>query len=126
MNKPIAIIAGEPNSISSEIIFKCWKLRKKFKNKLFLVIGNINLFKLQKNKLNFKIELKQINANFKLNDLKSNKLPIIDIRFDQDKPFVKISSKSNKYIFNCFNMALMLEKEKLEHTESSIDHPSIT
>ena len=112
MNKPIAIIAGEPNSISSEIIFKCWKLRKKFKNKPFLVIGNINLFKLQKNKLNFKIGLKQINTNFRLNDLKSNKLPIIDIHFDQDKPFAKISSKSNKYIFSCFNMALMLEKEK--------------
>ena len=29
MSKPIAIIAGEPNSISSEIIFKNWKIRKK-------------------------------------------------------------------------------------------------
>ena len=28
INKPIAIIAGEPNSISSEIIFKAWKKRK--------------------------------------------------------------------------------------------------
>ena len=39
MKKPIAIIAGEPNSISSEIIFKCWKLRKKFKHKPFIIIG---------------------------------------------------------------------------------------
>jgi len=33
MIKPIAIIAGEPNSISSEIIFKSWMGRKKFKHK---------------------------------------------------------------------------------------------
>ena len=33
MNLPIAIVAGEPNSISSEIIFKAWKLRKKFIHK---------------------------------------------------------------------------------------------
>ena len=30
MNKSIAIIAGEPNSISSEIIFKSWKLKNHF------------------------------------------------------------------------------------------------
>ena len=35
MKKLIAIIAGEPNSISSEIIFKSWKLKKNI---------NINLF----------------------------------------------------------------------------------
>ena len=35
MTKPIAIIAGEPNSISSEIIFKSWKLRKRYIHKPF-------------------------------------------------------------------------------------------
>ena len=39
MQKPIAIIAGEPNSISSEIIFKCWKLKKKYSHKNFFIIG---------------------------------------------------------------------------------------
>ena len=48
MNKPLAIIAGEPNSISSEIIFKSWKLRKKYKHKRFFVIGNIKLLNIQK------------------------------------------------------------------------------
>ena len=43
MNKPLAIIAGEPNSISSEIIFKAWKLRKKHKLKPFFVIGNFQI-----------------------------------------------------------------------------------
>ena len=48
MNKPIAIVAGEPNSISSEIIFKAWKLRKKHKLKPFFVIGNFQILNLQK------------------------------------------------------------------------------
>ena len=30
MTKTLAIIAGEPNSISSEIIFKSWKLKNQF------------------------------------------------------------------------------------------------
>ena len=42
MIKPIAIIAGEPNSISSEIIFKSWKIRSKYVHKPFLIIGSIS------------------------------------------------------------------------------------
>tara|TARA_B100001758_G_C17966337_1_gene380985 strand:+ start:419 stop:580 length:162 start_codon:yes stop_codon:yes gene_type:complete len=51
MNKSIAIIAGEPNSISSEIIFKSWKLRKSFAHKPFFIIGSIDLLELQKKKI---------------------------------------------------------------------------
>ena len=64
INKPIAIIAGEPNSISSEIIFKAWKKRKKYIHKPFIVIGSINLLNLQKKKLNYKFKIKKINQNF--------------------------------------------------------------
>ena len=59
MIKPIAIIAGEPNSISSEIIFKSWKLRKKYFHKPFFVIGSISLLKIQMKKLKLKIKIKQ-------------------------------------------------------------------
>ena len=58
MTMPIAIIAGEPNSISSEIIFKSWLLIKKFTHKPILVIGNIELLNIQKNKMKFKISIK--------------------------------------------------------------------
>jgi len=51
MKKPVAIIAGEPNSISSEIIFKSWKLRNKYRHKPFMVIGSIKLLNLQKKKI---------------------------------------------------------------------------
>ena len=112
MQKPIAIIAGEPNSISSEIIFKCWKSRKKFKHKPFIIIGSINLLNLQKKKLKYKIPLKQINHNFKKKDLISNKLLVCNIEFNQKSAFEKISDKSNKYIFKSFECALKLIKEK--------------
>ena len=48
MSKPIAIIAGEPNSISSEIIFKCWLLRRKYSFKPFFIIGSYKVLNLQK------------------------------------------------------------------------------
>ena len=51
MNKCIAIIAGEPNSISSEIIFKSWKLKNQFIHKPLFVIGSIRLLNLQKKKI---------------------------------------------------------------------------
>ena len=108
MNKPLAIIAGEPNSISSEIIFKCWKMRKKFFHKPFFVIGSTELLKSQKKKLKYKISFKLIDDNFNLSDLKTNKLPIYNIKYKQKKPFEKISKKSNEYIFECFKYAIKL------------------
>ena len=68
MNKPIAIIAGEPNSISSEIIFKSWKLRKKYIHKPLLVIGSIQLLNLQEKKLKYHIRIKKIKSNFNASD----------------------------------------------------------
>ena len=112
MNKPIAIVAGEPNSISSEIIFKSWKLRKSYKHKRIVIIGSVKLLNLQKKKLNFNISIKKINKNFNLQNINRNNLHVFDINFKQKKAFQKISSNSNKYIFKCFEVALNLVKEK--------------
>ena len=112
MNKSIAIIAGEPNSISSEIIFKSWFLKKRFIHKPLFVIGSVQLLNSQKKKLNYKIKIRKIDNNFKINDLKSNELPVYDIEYKQKKPFEKISSKSNKYILKCFNQAIKLIESK--------------
>ena len=59
MKNYIAITAGEPESINSEIIAKAWK-HIKFKDKL-LIIGNYNLLKNQFKKFNFKLTLNLIN-----------------------------------------------------------------
>ena len=112
MRKPIAIIAGEPNSISSEIIFKSWKLKNKFTHRPFFIIGNIQHLNLQSKKLKYKINFKKISHNFNINNLNNKQLSVLDIDYYQKKPFEKISNKSNKYILKCFDMATKLIKEK--------------
>jgi len=112
MTKPIAIIAGEPNSISSEIIFKIWKLRKRYIHKPLMVIGSVQLLNLQKKKLKYHIQIKKIKSNFNTKDLNGNELPVYDVEYKQKKPFQKISNKSNKYIFKSFNIAKDFIKNK--------------
>lgn len=112
MNKPIAIIAGEPNSISSEIIFKSWKLKKQYPHKPFFVIGNIQLLNLQKKKLKYHFKIKEINDDFSSNDLNEYELPVLNVKYKQKKTFQKISNRSNKYIFECFEVATKFIKIK--------------
>jgi len=112
MKKPIAIIAGEPNSISSEIIFKTWKFKRKYKHKPFFIIGSIQLLNSQMKKLKYNIKIKKIDRNFLVKDLIKNELPVYDVKYNQKKPFENLSSKSNKYIFKCFDIASKLSNKK--------------
>ena len=112
MKKPIAIIAGEPNSISSEIIFKSWKLRKRYNHKPIFVIGSTELLDMQKKKLKQKIKIKEITKNFKIDELNGNELPVYNVKYNQKKNFQKISTKSNNYIFKCFDIALNFIKDR--------------
>jgi 4-hydroxythreonine-4-phosphate dehydrogenase len=112
MKKIIAIVAGEPNSISSEIIFKIWKLKNLYLHKPFFVIGSFNLLNMQKRFLKYKFKIKKINNNFKLNELQGTQLPVYDVDYIQKKPFEKLSLKSNRYIFKCFDAALNFSKKK--------------
>ena len=89
MSKSIAIIAGEPNSISSEIIFKSWKLRAQYIQKPFFVIGSVKLLNLQKKILKHRIKIKKINKNFKVYELRGNELPVYDIEYSQKKTLRK-------------------------------------
>ena len=109
--KPIIIVAGEPNSIFTEIFFKSLKI-KKFKSPLIL-IASLNLVKLQMKNLNIKKKIRNINLlDIKYSYLDNKKINIIDINFNQKKPFNKISSKSNDYIKMSFDMALKILKNK--------------
>ena len=112
MNKPIVIIAGEPNSISSEIIFKTWKLIKNYRHNPIIIIGSINLLNLQKKFLKLNIKIKKINKNFTKEKYNKNELLVYDVKYNQKKAFDKISSKSNKYILSCFKKAVDLAKKK--------------
>ena len=107
--KPIILVAGEPNSIFFEILFKVYKI-KKIKSPL-LLIASQKLLYLQMKKLNFKKKIKIINEK-KIKDYKLNNdsINLINVDYDQKKAFKKISKKSNNYIKNCFDIAIALIK----------------
>ena len=111
--KPIIIVAGEPNSIFLEIFFKTLK-RKKFKSPI-LIICSHKLFLMQMKKLNFSFKINPINLNFNKLSLKKNYINLVNVDYKTKKPFEKISSKSNKYIENCFDLAITLLKSGLSN-----------
>ena len=118
--KPIILIAGEPNSIFFEILFKVFKT-KRFKSPLIL-IASYKILSLQMKKLNFKkkikfLSLKEIN-NYKLNN---NLINLINVDYNQKKAFEKISNKSNNYIKRCFEIAIILIKS--DFTNKIINGP---
>ena len=110
--KPIIIVAGEPNSIFFEIFFKALKY-KKFKSPIIL-IASLNLLKLQMKKLKIKKNINLINF-FKLKEYKLNNksINLININYNQQKPFEKISSKSNRYIEQSFKLAIKILQKKI-------------
>src|SRR6056300_63030 len=109
-NKPVIIVHGEPNSIFLEIFFKAIKYNK-FKSPLIL-ISSLKILKLQMKKLNFKININTIDhKNFKKNIIDINSINLINVNYNQKNSFEKISSKSNSFIKNSFNIALNILKQ---------------
>ena len=107
--KPILIVHGEPNSIFLEIFFKSLRY-KKFKNPLLLICSQ-KILKFQMKKLNFKMGIKIINPSL-LNKIKLNNkiINIIDVDYNEDLSFQKISNKSNQYIKDCFETSFKILK----------------
>ena len=107
--KPIIIVAGEPNSIFLEIFFKSIK-NKNYKSPLIL-ISSMKVLRLQMKKLkyNFKINLIDY-KNISSSKLKKKYINLIDIEYNSNKIFDKISKNSRIYIEKCFNVALKIIK----------------
>ena len=109
--KPIIIVAGEPNSIFFELFFKV--VNKKIKSPIILIASKkliLKQAKILKKKIKFNIiyDLKIIRKKTNL-----KKINLIDVDFNQSSAFKKISSKSNHYIANCFNIAIKLLKNNV-------------
>ncbi len=105
MKKPLLIIAGEPNSISSEIICKSWVLKKKFKFTPFIVLGSSEILQKQIKALNYKIKLFEVDNISKTFKYFKKGIPVLNINYKQKKPFEKVSKKSRNYLFKCFDKA---------------------
>ncbi len=110
--KPIIVVAGEPNSIFSEIFLKSINY-KKFKSPIIL-IASLDLIKLQMKKLKMNKKIRLVNfGNLKNSQLDNSKINLINVNFSQKKPFDKISNKSNEYIKKSFDVALKILNEKI-------------
>ncbi len=109
-SKPILLVAGEPNSIFLEILFKIYKT-KKIRSPLILIASK-KLLILQMKKLNFKKKIKLLDEG-RINEYKlDNKtINLLNIDLKQNKAFQKISKKSKNYIKNSFNSAYRLIKK---------------
>ena len=110
--KPILIVAGEPNSIFSEIFFKSIKY-KKYKSPI-IIIASKKLIELQMRKLNVNKKIRLIDfLKIGKYNFDNRKINLIDVKFDQKKPFKRISNKSNTYIEKSFEIAIQILKKRI-------------
>lgn len=119
MKNFIAIIAGEPYSINSEIIAKALKKKKKSQN--IFVIGNYEILKIQLSKLGIKIPIVKIN---KLGDIKKQKkIFIFNVPLKFKSAFKFKSNEIKTYVLKCFNIAhdLAVTKKILGFINAPID-----
>ena len=104
---------GEPNSTFSEILLKYFKSQNFRKiEKRIVLIGSHKLFSKQMERLNYKIKLKKI---LELKNSQKGRVNIINVNYKYKRIFSKISSNSNEYIENCFNLSLKLIAENKVH-----------
>ena len=109
----ILIVAGEPNSIFNEIFFKA--IKKINIKKPIILITSKKIIELQMRYLNLNLKIRNLNYK-KLSsyDLDNKSINLINVDYHQNKPFKKISSKSNEFIKNCFKLAFkIIKKEKI-------------
>ena len=110
--KPILIVAGEPNSIFSEIFFKSIRY-KKYKSPI-IIIASKKLIELQMRELNVNKKIRLIDfLNIEKYNFDNRKINLIDVNFDQKKPFKRISNKSNTYIEKSFEIAIQILNKKI-------------
>ena len=109
-NQPIIIVSGEPNSVFLEIFFKSLKFTN-CKSPI-IIITSKNLLTQQMQKLNFKHEINLIDKNFNnFKKLNNKKINLINVNYNFKNCFEQISSKSNMYIENSFELALQILKK---------------
>ena len=109
-SKYILIVNGEPNSVFLEIFFKALKYRK-FNNPIIL-ISSEKILKLQMKYFKLKKKIRILDHR-KLDKYKINNksINLVNVDFEQTKPFEKISSKSNEFIKNSFSLGFKIIKK---------------
>ena len=99
--KKIILLAGDPNSINSEIIYKSWKKLNKSLRKIY-VVANYELLKKQFNFLNYPINLKKLITS--MIKLKMIVLRLLMLNLNLKKPFKVTTENAALYVRNCLNV----------------------
>ena len=103
MDKKILIFSGDPNSINSEIILKCWKIINSTTKKRIYIISNYELIKSQFKRLGYfsKIEnVKHIN-----NSSLSKNLKILNVDLNFKNSFNVPVKECKKFLRKSLNLA---------------------
>jgi 4-hydroxy-L-threonine phosphate dehydrogenase PdxA len=108
-NKPILIVAGEPESVFLELFFK--SLKKKYISPIVLICNKEILYKQIKN-LNYKLSINDIKFE-EINSRKlfKNKINLINVKYHKSKN----DYEKNKYISRCFEIAFKLINKKISY-----------
>ena len=111
MNKKILIFSGDPNSINSEIILKCWKNIDSTTKKRIYIITNYELIKSQLKRLGYSSKIEIVKN---INDLPSNKnLKILNIDLTFKNSFNVTVKECKKFIRKSLNLAHKLSLDPL-------------
>ncbi len=103
MKNKIVLLAGDPNSINSEIIYKSFKkLAKSQKNKIYL-IGNYDLIFKQFKTLKYNLKLRKV-INIK-ETCNGNFLKVININLKFKNPFDVKEKEASKYVLRSLDLA---------------------
>ena len=105
----ILVVLGEPNSTFLEVLFKYFK-SSNFKNnkKKIILVGSKQLVEKQMKILKYKIKINEIDN---IHNFKNKFINIINVNYNFSKAFTNITSNSNDYIENCFDLAIKLIKK---------------
>lgn len=111
-NKPILIVAGEPNSVFLEIFLKSINY-KEYKSPIILIMS-LNLLKqqmkfLKKKKLINLVEIKNLGTKA----LNNKKINLIDVEYTKFNLFRKVYNHTEIYIKNCFDLAFEILTKKI-------------
>ena len=100
--KKIIILGGDPNSINSEIIIKCWKkISYSIKNRIY-IIANTKLIKKQLHFIDRSIKIKTVKS---INEKsKKDELKIININLDFKDPFNIVPKHATPYVIKSLEL----------------------
>ena len=110
MKNLVAIIAGDPESINTEIIAKAWKKKIYFNKTKIFVIGNFKLIKKQLQAIKIPLKIQKVNhipySNY------TKKLIVLDVPLKFKNCFQINKREKSKYIKDCFKIGVDLAKKR--------------